>query len=326
MKKYLLLVAALVISVPAQAGNLLEAVVARVGDRIITRSQFEHRLNAGLQEIERTALPSEIAPAQAKFRSELLNEMLSELLIKDRADRLNISVSPAEITDALNRLKSQYGFSSDEEFQQSLERSGLSRSEMESRLRDSLLTNKVFARELRSRADLSDRELRLRYDREKEQYRRPERARVREIIVIPEDWTRPVTVEEARQKAAAAAEKGRQGGDFAALAREVSDSPSKEAGGDLGVLARGELITLLDQAVFAAPAGTIVGPIETRSGFHVLRVEERLPSEVPGFDEVKDQLRKDASEETFQRDYKAYIERLRKEAFLQVNENNLPRS
>jgi peptidyl-prolyl cis-trans isomerase C len=326
MKKYLILVAALFFTIPAQAGNLLEAVVARVGDRIITRSQYENRLNAGLEEIERTALPSEIAATQARFRSELLNEMLSELLIKDRADRLNITVSPAEINDALGRLKSQYGFSSDEEFQQSLERSGLSRSEMESRLRDSLLTNKVFARELRSRADLSDRELRLRYDREREQYRRPERARVREIILIPADWTRPVAVEEARQKATAAAERARQGGDFAALAREVSDSPSKEAGGDLGVLARGELITLLDQAVFAAPAGTVVGPIETRSGFHVLRVEERLPSEVPGFDEVKDQLRKDASEETFKRDYKAYIERLRKEAFLQVHEKNLPQS
>jgi len=47
---------------------------------------------------------------------------------------------------------------------------------------------------------------------------------------------------------------------------------------------------------------------------------------VPAFESVKDRLRKDASDETFQRDYKAYIERLRKEAFIQVFEANIPAS
>ena len=65
-------------------------------------------------------------------------------------------------------------------------------------------------------------------------------------------------------------------------------------------------------------------PIPTKSGWHIIKVEQRLPSEVPAFESVKDKLRKDVSDEAFQRDYKAYIERLRKDAFIQINEGNVP--
>ena len=76
--------------------------------------------------------------------------------------------------------------------------------------------------------------------------------------------------------------------------------------------------------MFNAQAGTVIGPISTKSGWHILKVETRLPSEVPAFESVKDKLRKDVSDETFQRDYKAYIDRLRKDAFIQINEQHVP--
>jgi peptidyl-prolyl cis-trans isomerase C len=103
-----------------------------------------------------------------------------------------------------------------------------------------------------------------------------------------------------------------------------SDAGTKDKGGDLGEVARGELLPDLDKAVFNATAGTVLGPLESKSGWHILKVEARLPSEVPAFESVKDRLRKDASEDAWQRDYKAYIDRLRKDAFIQINEQNIP--
>ncbi|MGZ4810404.1 MAG: peptidylprolyl isomerase, partial [Thermoanaerobaculia bacterium] len=190
------------------------------------------------------------------------------------------------------------------------------------RLRDTLLTNTVFARELRSREELTDRELRERYDREKEHYRLPERARLREIVVPrPENAAATEQMEKRVQQIAADA---RIAPDFAKYAAAVPESVTKEKGGDMGEVARGELLPDLDKAVFNAAAGAIIGPIPTKSGWHILKLETRLPSEVPAFESVKDKLRKDVSDETFQRDYKAYIERLRKDAFIQINEQNVP--
>lgn len=319
MKKTIIALVVAAVTAASASAEVVEAVVARVGDRIITRTQYLARLNSGYEELARNLQPSELPARREQFRNELLNEMLSELLLKDRADRIGITVTPQEVNDAIERLKAQYGLKTEAEFTDSLQKSGLTRSDMEGRLRDTLITNKLFARELRDRVSLTDRELRERYDREKEQYRRPERARVREIVITAET----AGAEEKIQQTLARAKAGE---DFAKLAAEVSESPTKTDGGNLGVVAKGELLSELDQAVFAAPAGTVAGPIRTRSGFHLLKVEERLPSDVPSFDAVKEQLRKDASEETFQRDYKAYVERLRKDAFLEIYENNLPKA
>lgn len=325
MKKALISVAISIAAASAFAADTIESIVVRVGDRIVTASQYQRRLRDTMNEIDQSGIPADqVVARKQEAKKGLVDDLINELLIKDRADRLGISVTDAEIKDAIGRLKEQYGITTDEQFNDSLKKSGLTRAEMEARLRDTLITNKVFAQELRSRADLDDKELRERYDRDKERYRLPERARLREIVVLRPD--NPGAVEAARQKANDITTQVKAGADFAKTAMASSEAGTKSKGGDLGEVARGELLPDLDHAVFNAQAGAVIGPIETKSGWHILKVESRLPSEVPAFESVKDKLRKDVSDETFQRDLKAYLERLRKDAFIQINEKNIPTS
>ncbi len=325
MKKSLISLAITLAATAAFAAQPIESIVVRVGDRIVTRSQYERRLRDAFTEADQSGAPvDQIAARKAELKKNLVDELINELLIKDRADRIGITVTDAEIKDAVVRLKQQYGITTDEQFDESLKRSGLTRAEMEARLRDTLITNKVFGRELRSREDLDDRELRERYTRDKERYRLPERARLREIVILRPD--NPANVDAARQKANDVTAQLRGGADFAKTAMTVSEAGTKDKGGDLGEVARGELLPDLDRAVFNAAQGAIIGPIETKSGWHILKVESRLPSEVPAFESLKDKLRKDASDETFQRDLKAYLDKLRKDAFIQINEQNIPAS
>jgi parvulin-like peptidyl-prolyl isomerase len=325
MKKTILLTAFALSTLSASAAQLLEGIVVRVGDRIVTRTQYERRLRDAFADIEQRERPENAAAARQRVRENLVNDLISELLIRDRADRLGITISDAEIKDAMNRLKQQYNITTDEQFENSLRESGLTRADMEARLRESLVTNKVFSRELRNRSDLTDPELRERYNREKEQYRLPERARLRELVILkPEGETK---LAEARQRATEVAEAARKAGtDFASLASTMSESGTREKGGDLGEVAKGDLVADIDKAVFNAQNGTIVGPIETKSAWHIILVEQRLPSEVPAFESVKDRLRQDASEETFQRDYKTYIDNLRKDAFIEIHEDMIPKA
>jgi parvulin-like peptidyl-prolyl isomerase len=323
MKKSLITLAITVVAATAFAAQPIESIVVRVGDRIITRSQYDKRLREGLAEAEQSGSPADqIVTRKQELRKGMVEDLINELLIKDRADRIGITVSDAEIKDAVVRLKQQYGISTDAQFDQSLQKSGLTRADMEARLRDTLITNKVFARELRSREDLDDHELRDRYTREKERYRLPERAHLREIVILRPEGA--MNAEAAKQKANDVATQLRASADFAKMAMTVSESGTKDKGGDLGEVARGELLSDLDRAVFNAAQGAVIGPIETKSGWHIIKVEQRLPSEVPAFESVKDKLRKDAGEETFQRDLKAYLERLRKDAYIQINDQNIP--
>jgi peptidyl-prolyl cis-trans isomerase SurA len=324
MKKSIFAITLLLTASSASAAQLLEAIVVRVGDRIVTRTQYERRLKDRYREIEQSIPAANQAEVKERTRNEMVNELIGDLLIKDRADRLGIVVTDEDLKQAVNRLKAQYNITTDEQFAESLKASGLTRADMEARLRETLLTQKVFARELRNRADLSDAELRERYNREKERYRLPERAQLREIIVLkPED---PSKLEEARTRANEVTEATRKAGaDFAKIASTMSESGTRDKGGDLGEVAKGDLIPELDSAVFNAQSGTVIGPIETKSAFHIFKVEQRLPSEVPAFESIKDRLRRDADEETFERDYAAYIENLRKDAFIEVHEDMIPK-
>jgi parvulin-like peptidyl-prolyl isomerase len=323
MKKALLVILVAATAATASAADMVEAIIVRVGDRIVTRTQYLKRLEDGFTEIEQTAKPEEVAAKKADLRKNLVNDIISELLLKDRADRLGITVTQDDINMAMARLKEQYGISSDEQFVESLKKSGMTRADMEARLRDTILMNKVFGRELHSREDASDKELRERYEREKERYRLPERAHLREIVLL-----RPANasqVDAVRQRAESIATQAKAG-DFAALAASTSESGTRNKGGDLGDVARGELLPDLDKAVFNSASGAVIGPIESKSGWHILKVEQRLPSEVPAFESIKDRLRRDASDESWQRDYKAYVDNLRKDAFIQIHEENVPAS
>lgn len=322
MKKTLLALLVAAVAGTVSAGQLLEAIVVRVGDRIVTRTQYQQRLAEGTNELEQTTPPSELAAKKANFKKNLLDEIVAELLLKDRADRLNITVTNDEVKESISRVKQQYGLTSDQQFEESLKKSNMSRAEMETRMRDTILTNKLFARELRGREDLSDKELRERYDREKEHYRLPERAHLREIIVLRPDSAAQAAA--AKQHAEELAQQARGGADFALLAKTASEVATKDKGGDLGEVARGELLPELDKAVFNATSGQVIGPIEAKTAWHIIKVEQRLPSEVPAFETLKEKLRKDVSDEAWQRDYKAYVDRLRKDAFIQINEANVP--
>src|SRR5438128_164309 len=322
MKKALLSLALAALAGTASAAQVVEAIVIRVGDRVVTRTQYLRRLHDGYNEIEQTAQPAEITARKEDFRKNLTNDLISELLIKDRADRLGLTVSSDEVKDAIEKLKQQYGLTTEQQFNDSLQKSGLKRADMEARLRDTILMNKVFGRELRGREELTDKELRDRYDREKERYRLPERARLREIVILKPEGA--MALEQTRQHVQQIAEQARSATDFALLAKTTSQAPTKDKGGDLGEVAKGELLPELDKAVFNSQSGAVIGPIEAKTAWHILKVEQRLPSEIPAFESIKDKLRKDASEDAWQRDYKAYIEKLRKDAFIQINEANVP--
>ena len=157
MKKTILALVLTASAATLTAAQLVEAIVVRVGDRVITRTQYARRLHDGFTEIEQTSTsPAEATTKKEELRKNLSTDLIAELLIKDRADRLGLTVSAEELKDAMTRLKEQYGIKTDADFDESLRKSGMARSATEERPHDTILMNKVLARELRPRDALAD--------------------------------------------------------------------------------------------------------------------------------------------------------------------------
>ena len=108
------------------------------------------------------------------------------------------------------------------------------------------------------------------YDRRRAEFQKPEEVRARHILLTGAD---------AQQQAQAVLERIKGGEDFVKVAAEVSKDPATApTGGDLGFFPRNRMEPEFETAAFAAEEQALVGPVETKRGFHVIRVEEKRPA------------------------------------------------
>jgi len=315
MKTRLFLALSLVVAA-ATAGELVEKIVARVNDRLITNSEFQKRFEVFIASPQAGNNPLEA-------RRKLLNDLIQEKLLEDRAKELSVAATDEEVETAVERVKRQYNLATDAEFEAALKSSNLTRDDLKRQMRNTITLQKVVGRDISSKLDLTDDALRLEYERRKEQlYKVPEQAQVSEIVLRfdPNDPAAraraAARVEEARTKIAA-------GAPFADVAKEYSEGNARERGGALGSVSKGELVTALDAAVFADPPRELTAPVLLSSSIHLFAVKDRKPAGYRPFADVKEDLRARIADDVYDKKYTEYIEKLRREAYIKVYDPSL---
>ena len=141
--------------------------------------------------------------------------------------------------------------------------------------------------------EVSPQEVQEYYDMNLERYQSPQRVRVRHILIRVSPDAGPEVVEEAQKKAEkvlAEARRGASSAHFAALARNYSDDPSASEGGDLGYFSRGEMDPTLGEVVFSLSKGAISPVVKTRSGFHIVKVEDIQEAKTKEPEEVQEEI------------------------------------
>src|SRR3990172_8595865 len=94
-------------------------------------------------------------------------------------------------------------------------------------------------------------------------------------------------VEEIRRKAEEVLKKAKAGGDFAALARENSEDTTKDRGGDVGWIVRGQTVPEFEAAAFRLPKGSISDLVKTQYGFHIVKVVDQKNARTQALPEVR---------------------------------------
>ena len=309
MKRSLLFVTAAAAAVFATAGDrqLIEGIVVRVNDHILTVADMRKRV------AERAAEMG--APVPPESYATLVEEAADDLCILERAVELKVEVPEEEVNEQLQGLREQNKMETDEQFEQTLRGMGLTVDQLRGRMREQMLINRVMSREV-GNVPITEEELRQRFAREQDSYRVPEHVHL-DHLVFPiglERGDAERTLARAQQLVAAV----RSGRDFGAILKEETESGAA-TGGDLGSVAVPDLRPEVRDAVASLQAGEVADPFRTPAGIHVVRLIERTPAGVKPFSEVTTELRQREMAERYRSKMRSVVDDLKKRYIVEVH-------
>src|ERR1051325_1602655 len=220
------------------------------------------------------------------------HDQILRALIANTAARAAASqqeIAPAEIDRELDLLRWQ--FQDLKEWRSALRRSGLSARSLRTMLRDDLRADRWIRARIDPQIDATPDECRAFYDAHPESFSLPERFRASHLFLAAPRETPPEIVDQKGERIEALAQRLAAGEDFFELvARESEDEETKAHGGDLGFFSAARMPPDFFAAVKQLPLGRIGPPIQTRLGFHVIRLTDSKPARQLSFDEAMPQI------------------------------------
>jgi len=255
---------------------------------------------------------------RAELRKKALDELIRRELYYQEAVRIGIKVSKSELKDGLENIKKR--FKSKKEYQNALKQAGITEDDLKKDIERNLLINKFYQQEVLDISKVSDNELKEYYEKNKKDFLRPEAVRIRHILIKVEPTSTDEEKAKKKKEAGDILKRARQGEDFAELAYKYSADDWRVKGGDLGLIHRGRLLPELEEVAFKLKPGEISDLIETIYGYHIIKMEEKLPPTQLGFDEIKDKLRKELEEKRKKEREENLLKTLKEKARIEVRE------
>lgn len=262
----LVLLVTMALGTPTSAQDMLRP-AAVVNDEVISVLDLTQRARLTLLATRQEDGPE----VRRRLIPQVLRRLVDERLQLQEAKRLEIIVNDQQVEAALTDLARQNNMSRDQ-FISFLRRRGVLPTTISDQIRAQIAWSVVVSRRLRPSVNISDEEIQEVVDRVSTSTNTAQR-RIGEIFLTVENAQRE---DEVRENARRLISRLREGANFGTLARQFSQAASASLGGDLGWVTAGELQPELDEALRSAVPNSIVGPVQTTSGFYILNyIEER---------------------------------------------------
>src|ERR1700723_363229 len=308
-------------SARAQAkAAVVEEIIARVNNDIITQSDYQHadmQLKDEIAHDCQNCLPDKLAAEYKDQQKDLLRGLIDQSLMVQRAKDMGISVE-SDLVKRLDDVRKQNNMNSIEELEKAVEGSGLPWEDYKTQIRNGMLTQEVIRREVGSHINIPSEEVKAYYTAHSDEFTRPEQVQLSEIF-LSTDGKSPEEIESVQKKAEDLLARVRKGDDFNEIAKRYSEgSTAKDQGGDLGVFKRGVLSPQLNDIVFKMEKGQITDVIQTKTGFEILTVEAHFVAGLQPLDKVENEVMNKLYMEKMQPSMRTYLGELREESYVMV--------
>jgi peptidyl-prolyl cis-trans isomerase SurA len=319
LKTQILLLLAAVLAAPAALADErrpVDRVAAIVNGDVITLSELTQR--AGAEYRRASDMPPGPARDQARARAlrTAFEGVLAERLVENEVKALGIEVTEAQIDGAIEDVKKRNNLS-DDMLKQALAAEGMTVTAYRARLRKDFENHLLIAAKVQNRVKVTDDDVKGYYQSHLAEFSGEEQVKLRLILLQVPAGAPPA--EDARVKATGETLLARlaAGEDFADLARQVSQGPGASSGGDLGWVKKGTMPIDLERVAFALVAGQNSGLVRAKTGWIILKADDRRTAKAPPIDDVKERIREKIGNQQAEVYRKQYIDELKREAIIE---------
>ena len=283
---------------------LQQTAVATVNGQSIDLKEFEKALEeeTALAKREMSLKPEEME----SLKEEVLDNLIREKLMVQRAGDLYLSISEAEFAARFEEIRKDYN----DQFDKLFGEGGINLPEWKKALRKRMLLEKLIDRDVNARIRVADEEAEKYYNDHRKAYATDRRVRVAQIVLPDSD------------RAEGALKRLKAGEDFGKVAREVSIGPEATRDGDLGFFERGVMPEAIDRMVFSLPVGKVSPVARSPYGFHIFKVLGQAEAGGRKFADVREKVIADLRKQKEGEAFKLWIEGLKAKATIRIQKNS----
>jgi peptidyl-prolyl cis-trans isomerase SurA len=288
--------------------DVVERVVGTVNNDAIFLSDLRARAAPFLPQVADARTETERMARLKELYEELLTLLIDEKLIRQIASQSGIRVTDADVDLAIENLRMQNNMT-EEQLKEALDAQGYTEAQYRQDLKKQLVRLKVMNERVRSRVNITEEEVRARYEERARDSGSEVRYRVSHVLIPVEETASAIELAAARENA----EEIR-----ASLTPEnFAERAAELGGGDLGWISPGDLPAELEQSLARLRAGEISEPIRGNTGFHLFFVEDRqVGSDFPTYDEMKQELYREMLDTAMTRQEKIFLDEIRRKAVI----------
>ena len=279
-----------------------------VNDQVITRNEIELRVFQELQQMD-IAATDEIQTK--KIRKKVVTDLIDEAVLTARANELQIFISDEMIDDNIDSFL-QRNKLTQAAFAEILDREKITLSNYRKNIENRLKRNRVISREVRSKIDISEEQLRIIYDNQLEEYIE---IKARHILKVVKSDMSKEQEEKIRQELIWIRDQIQDGKPFEKMADKYSDDPSVVNNhGNLGYFKREDIVREVSDAAFQLPIKKISEPVRSPFGYHLIEVVDKKKKIKKPFEDMRNELYQQAIQQEYPQRLRAYVDEWRKKA------------
>jgi len=304
----------------------LPDIVARVNGSDISAKYIKFRFE---QVLKSTKVPM-TSPQKDKIVRKVIDKEVVRELMYQEGQKLNLVADPNTIEIELQALKSAY--KNETEFKKALLQRGITENDLKKSIEVDLQAQTILKEQVKGMVGIDDSLVEKYYDDNKENFRRPMAYRASHVLIMPfsPELIKNSKIEElqnnkeelrakAREKILEIQEQVKKGVGLADLAKKYShDESTSQNGGDLGFFYAEAVERSFADAVAKLKVGKISDIVETKFGFHLIKLTETKPGEYASFSDMKEAIQEHLFMEGARDRVSDYIVSLRKKAEIEI--------